>query len=93
MVKGKHFSYSFSMEAVMRENNALNRYPTRVLRVITPSEAWNGRKSMVRHMHKFGYLAYAIVPSQQHHKLDDKAKGCIFVGYNIKSKVYRLYNL
>ena len=57
------------MEAVMCENNALNRYPTRVLRVITPSEAWNGRKSMVSHMHS--YLAYGV--SSQHQKLDKMA--------------------
>ena len=31
------------------------------------------------------------MPSQQRHKLDDKAKKCIFVGYSAKSKGYRLY--
>ena len=35
--------------------------------------------------------AYALVPAQQHSKLDDKAVKCIFVGYNAKSKGYRLY--
>ena len=36
---------------------------------------------------------FSVVPSQQRHKLDDKAKGCIFAGYNSKSKDYQLYNL
>ena len=32
------------------------------------------------------------MPSQQRHKLDDKAKKCIFVGYSAESKGYRLYH-
>ena len=43
-------------------------------------------------MHVFGCLAYALVPSQQRHKLDDKAKKCIFVGYSAESKGYCLYH-
>ena len=43
---------------------------------------------MVSHMHVFGCLAYALVPSQQHHKLDDKAKKCIFVGYSVGYCLY-----
>ena len=73
-------------------NYVLNRCPTKALRVITPYEAWNGHKPMVSHMRVFGCLAYALVPSQQRHKLDDKAKKCIFVGYSAESKGYRLYH-
>ena len=92
MVKGKHLPNKFWMEAVMCANYVLNRCPTKALRVITPYEAWNGHKPMVSHMRVFGCLAYALVPSQQHHKLDDKAKKCIFVGYSAESKGYRLYH-
>ena len=57
-----------------------------------PYEAWNGHKPMVSHMLVFGCLAYALVLSQQHHKLDDKAKKCIFVEYSDENKGYRLYH-
>ena len=70
------------METVLCANYLFNRCPTKALRVITPYEAWNGHKPMVSHMRVFGCLSYALVPSQQCHKLDDKAKKCIFVGYS-----------
>ena len=44
------------------------------------------------YVHIFGCSAYALVPSQQCHKLDDKAKECIFVGYSVESKGYFLYH-
>ena len=92
MVKGKHPPNKFWMEAVMCAHYVLNYCPTKMLRVITPYEAWNKRKPMVSHMRIFGCLAYALVPSQQRHKLDDKANKCIFVGYSGESKGYRLFH-
>lgn len=56
----------------------------------TPYEAWRGRKPRVSHLRIFGCIAYALVNS--HHKLDEKSKKCIFVGYCTQSKAYRLYN-
>ena len=69
MVKGKHLPDKFWMEALMCANYVLNRCFTNALRVVTPYEAWNGRKPMVSHLRVFGCLAYALVPSQQRHKL------------------------
>ena len=48
-------------------------------------------KPNVGHMRIFGILAYAFVPPQQHHKLQDKATKCVSVGYNKESKGYRLF--
>jgi hypothetical protein len=62
-MEGKAPSDKFLLEAVMCANYVLNRCPTKALRVITPYEAWNGRKPMVSHMRIFGCLAYALVPS------------------------------
>ena len=70
----------------------LNRCPTKALHSITPYEAWHGKKPSIGHLRVFGCLAYALVPMQQHHKLDDKAVKCIFVGYSAESKGYRLYH-
>ena len=45
-----------------------------------------------QHDNVFGCLAYSLVPSQQRHKLQDKAIKCIFIGYSAENKGYRLYH-
>ena len=71
----------------------LNMCPTKELQPFTPYEAWHGKKSFVAHLRVFGCLVYSLVPEQHHKKLDDKAVKCIFVGYSVESKGYRLYHL
>ncbi|KAI3700974.1 hypothetical protein L2E82_45615 [Cichorium intybus] len=51
-----------------------------------------GRKPTVVHLRIFGCIAYAHVPDQKRKKLDDKGEKCIFVGYDKRSKAYKLYN-
>ncbi|KAH7352367.1 hypothetical protein KP509_19G041700 [Ceratopteris richardii] len=92
MVKSQALPHSFWLEAIMCTTYVLNRCPTKALQSITPCEALHGRKPSVAHLHLFGCLAYALVPKQHRKKLDDKAVKCIFVGYNSKNKVYRLYH-
>ena len=41
----------------------------------------------------FGCDAYVHVPKNQREKLDERSKGHIFVGYNLISMGYRLYDL
>ncbi|MCO5603086.1 hypothetical protein L7F22_057231 [Adiantum nelumboides] len=57
-----------------------NRCPTRVLKNITPYEAWYDKKPSANYLRVFGCLAYAHIPQQLHGKLDVKAVKCIFVG-------------
>lgn len=40
----------------------------------------------------FGCIAFAHVPDKKRKRLDDRGENCIFVGYDMKSKAYRLYN-
>ena len=91
MLNGKKLPHKFWLEAVMCANYVLNRCPTKAITTITPYEAWTGHKPNVGHMRIFGSLAYAFVPPQQRHKLQDKATKCIFVGYSKESKGYRLF--
>ena len=63
-----------------------------MLGVCAEQEYWTGNKPNVGHLRVFGSIAYAHVPDQQRKKLDDKSKKLIFVGYDDKSKAYRLYN-
>jgi hypothetical protein len=87
MVKGKHRLDKFWLEVVMCANYALNRFPIKALRVITPYEAWNGQKPMVNHVHIFGCLAYALVSSEQCHKLNDKTKYIYLLDTVVRVKV------
>jgi hypothetical protein len=69
-----------------------NRCLTKYLNCITPQEAWNGTKSSFTHLKVFESIGYVHVNDQVKIKLDDKSKKMIFVGYDQKSKGYKLYN-
>ena len=92
MVKIQSLPHGFWLEAVMCATYVLNRCLTKALQVVTPYEAWHGRKPSIGHLRVLGCLAYALVPVQQRKKLDDKAVKCIFVGYSAESKGYHLYH-
>ena len=78
MVKSQALPHAFWLEVVMCATYVLNWCPTKALLIITPYEAWHGRKPSVAHLHVFGCLTSALVPEEQHSKLDDKAIKCIF---------------
>ena len=40
----------------------------------------------------FGSIAYAHVLDRERSKLDDKSKKYVFIGYDLNSKGYKLYN-
>lgn len=92
MVKGKHLPRTFWIEAVQCAVYLLNRCLTKSVEYKTPNETWSNQKRGVRHLKIFGCVAYAHVPDQARKKLDDKRVKCIFIGYEKRSKAYRLYN-
>lgn len=92
MLKGKHMPTSFWAEAVACAVYLLNRCPTKSVRFKTPLEVWNGHKPGVSHLKVFGCIAYAHVPDQKRTKLEDKGEKCIFIGYDNRTKAYKLYN-
>ncbi|KAK8571247.1 hypothetical protein V6N13_103376 [Hibiscus sabdariffa] len=92
MVKGKHLPRNFWAEAVQCAVYLLNHCPTKNVKNMTPNEEWSGKKPGVGHLKIFGCIAYAHVPVQIRKKLDDKGEKCIFIGYDERSKAYRLYN-
>ena len=55
-------------------------------------EVWSGKKPSVRHFHVFGCEAYAHVPKEKISKLENKAVKCIFIGYNVGVKGYKLWD-
>ena len=69
-----------------------NRSPTRSVWGKTPQEVWSGRKSGISHLRVFGCIAHVHVPDERRAKLDDKSERFIFIGYDLSSKGYKLYN-
>lgn len=56
----------------------------------TPYEMWNGRKPNVKHMKRFGYLAYLMNKRERRIKFDSKIIKGILVGY-ATNNTYRVY--
>jgi len=90
MLKSKNMPKEFWAEAVQCAVYVQNRCPHLKLGDQTPQEAWSEQKPTVSHLKVFGSVAYAHVPDQQRTKLEDKSKKYIFIGYDEKTKGYRL---
>ena len=92
MLKSKRMPKEFWAEAIACAVYLVNRSPTRSVYGKTPQEAWSGRKPGISHLRVFGSIAYGHVPDQTRAKLDDKSAKYIFIGYDSRSKGYKLYN-
>lgn len=82
----------FWAEAVSTAVFLINRSPTRCLKDITPEEAWSGKKPNLNNLRVFGCKAMAHVPKQKRKKWDSKSVECIFVGYCVNTKGYRMFD-
>ncbi|KAG6501622.1 hypothetical protein ZIOFF_041505 [Zingiber officinale] len=71
----------------------VNRTESKAVEGKTPYEAWFDKNPQVGHLKIFGSPCYAWVPKMRRDKLDSRADICIFVGYSLHSKGYRLYNI
>jgi hypothetical protein len=47
----------------------------------------------MNHLKVFWCVCYAYILKEMRNKLEDKGEKCVFVGYSIKSKGYRLFRL
>jgi hypothetical protein len=56
----------------------------------TPQETWSDRKPTVSHFRIFGSVAYAHVSDQRRTKLEDNSKKFVFIGYDEKTKGFKL---
>ncbi|GBM97221.1 Retrovirus-related Pol polyprotein from transposon TNT 1-94 [Araneus ventricosus] len=80
----------FWAEAAMTATYLQNRLPTKP-KGKTPYELWTNRKPNLSHIRVFGCKAYAYIQKQKRGKLDNKAVEGIFLGYDYRSKGYRIY--
>ncbi|KAL0393103.1 UNVERIFIED_CONTAM: Retrovirus-related Pol polyprotein from transposon TNT 1-94 [Sesamum radiatum] len=93
MLQEKHLPKAFWAEAVYTAVYLLNRCPTKAVQNMTPIEAWSGKKPSAKHLRVFGSICYVHIPTEKRHKLEEKTKKGIFLGYSTQSKGYRIYNL
>ncbi|MCO5584807.1 hypothetical protein L7F22_038739 [Adiantum nelumboides] len=79
-------------EAVNTSIHLMNMSPTKALTRLTLKEAYTGIKPNVSTLKVFGCVAYMHFPDEKRRKLDVKSERCVFTGYDMYSKGYRLVN-
>jgi len=79
-------------EAVKTAVYLLNCAPTKSLSDQTPFEAWFGRKPGVKHLRTFGCKAYVKRVGPGISKLSDRSVLGVFLGYEPRTKGYRIYD-
>ena len=79
-------------EALQTAVHVRNRSITSASGSKTPHELFFGRRPDVAHFRTWGCLAYMHIPAEQRSKLDHKSLRTVFVGYEINTKGYRLFD-
>ena len=90
MLHHQNLNKNLWAEAVVTAVYTRNRCPTSALLGKTPEEAWSGKRPTITHMRVFGCIAYAKVPDEKRTKLDAEGTMCMFLGYCVGTKAYRL---
>jgi hypothetical protein len=85
-------SASFWAEAILTANHIRNRCPSRSLGGEIPFKMWTRRTPIVSYFRKFGTRAFALDKTPGKGKFDSRSKKCIFIGYSVQSKAYRLWD-
>jgi transposase InsO family protein len=59
---------------------------------VTPYEARKGKKPDVSHLREIGCKAFVLIQNRHITKIEPRSIECIFVGYDMQSKAYRLWH-
>lgn len=92
LMKNMSVPAEFWAEAVKTAVYILNRSPTRSLNGITLYEAWRKKKPRVDHMCTFGCVGHMKIVGPGVTKLSDRALPVVFLGYESRSKAYRVFD-
>ena len=85
-------SNQFWGECALAIVHIINRLPSPVLSFKTPFECLYSKPPCYSHLCVFGCLAYATNVHVSH-KFDHRAITCIFIGYPVGQKAYKLFNI
>ncbi|UYV85167.1 hypothetical protein LAZ67_X004795 [Cordylochernes scorpioides] len=83
----------FWAEAIATAAYIKNCTPHRSIKHHTPMQRWNGRKPSVKHIRIFGCLTHWLESKPRRSKFSPKGRKGIFIGYSIKGKAYRIYDI
>jgi len=87
-----HLPLYFLAECVLTAVHLINRLPTPLLSHKTPFEKLYNKVPNYSHLKVFGCLAYATEVHATY-KFAPRAASCVFLGYPVGQKAYKLYNL
>jgi hypothetical protein len=79
-------------EAVAHATFLINRSPTCSNFGIPPESSFTGNQVNLQNLRIFGCMAHVHIPDGERQKLDKKSHKCMFMGYDLESKAYRLYD-
>ncbi|KAM1681408.1 hypothetical protein ACFX2K_038957 [Malus domestica] len=87
-----HLPLRFWGECVLTAVHLINRLPTKILSNTTPFARLYSKSPTYSHLRVFGCLAYAT-NTHVSHKFAPRAHKCVFLGYPVGQKAYKLYDL
>ncbi|XP_073051200.1 uncharacterized protein [Primulina eburnea] len=93
MLSSKSVSKRFWVEALNTACHISNRVFLRRGSTMTSYEILMGRKPNLKYFHIFGCVGYVLNDRDHLAKFDSKSDKCLFLGYSVNSKAYRVYNL
>lgn len=86
-------STKFWGESILMAMFIINCLPSKILNWKSPYEILNYRPPDYEKLKVFGCLAYAANVNPHKGKFDVRAQKCLFLGYQIGQKGYKLYDL
>ena len=92
MLHAAGLSDAFWGEAVATAVILRNRSPTVAVKGMTPYVCFYGKRPDVSHLKVFGCDAYMHIPNELTKKWNSRTKKCIFIGYSLFRKGYRLFD-
>ena len=80
-------------DCVLAATHIINRLPTKILKGKTPYKMLHGTPPNYSHLRVFGCLCFVATHKQGRDKFQPRARACVFLGYPIGQKGYKVMDL